>query len=121
MHFLDQLARERPKGTVNEPAQQVGFADKVVALDFKLWSFKRCAVCIYQIVGIVPGLSDSLKFWSFFRLTVGITGYGCQLSAGAVEQSGRHEPREDEGHPRGHPLRRLDLQKMVGQGDPNWA
>lgn len=30
VHFLDQLARERPEGTVNEPAQQVGFADKVL-------------------------------------------------------------------------------------------
>eukprot|EP00435_Cladocopium_sp_Y103_P069122 s4_g32.t1 len=30
VHFLDQLERERPEGTVNEPAQQVGFADKVL-------------------------------------------------------------------------------------------
>ncbi|CAJ1327638.1 unnamed protein product, partial [Effrenium voratum] len=29
-HFLDQLARERPDGAVNEPAQQVAFADKVL-------------------------------------------------------------------------------------------
>eukprot|EP00439_Symbiodinium_sp_Y106_P087346 s46_g46.t1 len=29
-HFLMQLARERPEGAVNEPAQQVAFADKVL-------------------------------------------------------------------------------------------
>merc|ERR1712110_678008 len=29
-HFLDQLTRERPKDAVNEPAQQVGFADKLL-------------------------------------------------------------------------------------------
>lgn len=29
-HFLDQLHRERPADAVNEPAQQVGFADKLL-------------------------------------------------------------------------------------------
>lgn len=29
-HFLTQLNRERPKDAVNEPAQQVGFADKLL-------------------------------------------------------------------------------------------
>lgn len=29
-HFLTQLHRERPKDAVNEPAQQVGFADKLL-------------------------------------------------------------------------------------------
>lgn len=29
-HFLGQLRRERPKDAVNEPAQQVGFADKLL-------------------------------------------------------------------------------------------
>merc|ERR1719461_271451 len=29
-HFLQQLNRERPKDAVNEPAQQVGFADKLL-------------------------------------------------------------------------------------------
>jgi len=30
VHFLTQLRRERPDGAVNEPAQQVAFADKVL-------------------------------------------------------------------------------------------
>lgn len=30
VHFLSQLARPRAAGTVNEPAQQVAFADKVL-------------------------------------------------------------------------------------------
>nr|UVT37963.1 CobW domain-containing protein 2 [Scrippsiella trochoidea] len=30
VHFLTQLARDRPEGAVNEPAQQVAFADKVL-------------------------------------------------------------------------------------------
>lgn len=30
VHFLQQLERERPEDTVNEPAQQVAFADKVL-------------------------------------------------------------------------------------------
>merc|ERR1719191_524490 len=29
-HFLTQLNRERPHDAVNEPAQQVGFADKLL-------------------------------------------------------------------------------------------
>jgi len=30
VHFLTQLSRDRPEGAVNEPAQQVAFADKVL-------------------------------------------------------------------------------------------
>ena len=30
VHFLSQLARPRALGTVNEPAQQVAFADKAI-------------------------------------------------------------------------------------------
>jgi len=29
-HFVEQLTRERPPDAVNEPAQQVGFADKLL-------------------------------------------------------------------------------------------
>jgi len=62
-HFLEQLGRERPADTVNEPAQQVAFADKVLLNKVDAVSRSRVARTVAAIRGInayVPVVECSL-------------------------------------------------------------
>lgn len=64
VHFLDQLARERPEGTVNEPAQQVGFADKVLLNKVDAVSpakLKRTIEAIRSVNAFAPIVECSLS------------------------------------------------------------
>jgi len=62
-HFLEQLGRERPPDTVNEPAQQVAFADKVLLNKVDAVSRERVEETVSAIRGVntlVPIVECSL-------------------------------------------------------------
>jgi len=52
VHFLDQISRERSEDTVNEPAQQVAFADKVLLNKVDIVKPERLRETIAAIRGV---------------------------------------------------------------------